>query len=254
MLEALESQGWMALHDVHWPGRPKANLDHILVGPGGVIVIDAKNWSGDLQLRNGILRQNGYSREREVTGVLEQGAAVAALLEPQHRRYVQAWLCMVGQPNLQGTTASGARVQGIETLPQAVAATAAVLDPGTVGAVHRYLTNQLAGGSSPSVLTTGHVPTGPPDFAHSSGPAATLQRWRTARDPADDPRTLRPSGTSRPKPEGTKKPGCFGILFRLALIIFVLGVILNALSQLSPQPQRVPVPSPEIVSTLPGPP
>jgi hypothetical protein len=252
-LESLESLGWMALHDVHWPGRPKANLDHVLVGPGGVLVIDAKNWSGDLQLRSGVLRQNGYSRERRVAGVLEQGAAVAALLDPQHRRLVQSWLCMVGQPNLQGTTASGARVEGIDTLCGAVAATPAVLDPATVGAIHHYLTNLLAGASSPAVLTTGSVPAGPPDFAHASGPEASLQRWRTARDPADDPRTIRPPATIRPKRAAKKRPGCLGVLFRLAIIIFILGLLLNVLGQRSSQPQQVPVPTPPTATTLPAP-
>lgn len=252
-LDSLESQGWMALHDVHWPGRPKANLDHVLVGPGGVIVIDAKNWSGTVQLRNGVLRQNGYSREREVAGVLEQGAAVAALLEPHHRSIVQSWLCMVGQPSLQGITANGARVHGIDTLCGAVAATPPVLDPAMVGAIHHFLTNLLAGASSPAVLTTRDVPAGPPDFAHASGPAASLQRWRTARDPADDPRPVRPPAPIRPQPAGRRRPGCLAVLFRLALIIFILGVLLNVLAQLAPQPPRVPVPTPPAVTTLPVP-
>ncbi|WP_407923750.1 nuclease-related domain-containing protein [Arthrobacter cheniae] len=34
-MRQLELQGWRMLHDVHWPGRPKANIDHIAVGPGG---------------------------------------------------------------------------------------------------------------------------------------------------------------------------------------------------------------------------
>lgn len=253
ILETLQSQGWMILHDVHWPGRPKANLDHVLIGPGGVIVVDAKNWSGDVQLRNGVLRQNGYSREREVGGVLQQGAAVAALLEPQHRRYVQAWLCMVGQPVLQGATASGARIQGVDTLHNAVAALPPVLDSNTIGAIHHHLTNLLAGSSSPSLLTTGNVPTGPADFAHSPGPAASLAQWRTARDPANDPRTVRPPVTTRNRTGSRKKLGCLGVFFRLALIIFALGVLLNVLPHLSPQPPRTPVPAPAIVSTLPAP-
>jgi len=253
ILETLQSQGWMVLHDVHWPGRPKANLDHVLIGPGGVIVVDAKNWSGDVQLRNGVLRQNGYSREREVGGVLQQGAAVAALLEPQHRRYVQAWLCMVGQPVFQGSTATGARIQGIDTLRDAVDTLPRVLDPNTIGAIHHYLTYLLAGSRSPSLLTTGHVPTASADFAHSSGPAASLAQWRTARDPADDPHTIRPPVTTRSRTAGRKKLGCLGVFFRLALIIFALGVLLNVFSQLSPQPQKAPVPAPAIVSTLPAP-
>jgi hypothetical protein len=128
VLDELSSKGWLALHDVHWPGRPKANLDHILVGPGGIIVIDAKNWSGDVQVRNGVLRQNGYSRDREVTSVADQGAAVAALLDPQHRRLVQAWLCLVDQPDVDSVSGSGVRIQGLSTLGRSVEAMPGVLD------------------------------------------------------------------------------------------------------------------------------
>lgn len=252
VLDTLQSQGWLTLHDVHWPGRPKANLDHVLVGPGGVIVIDAKNWSGDIQIRNGVLRQNGYSREREVAGVLEQGAAVAALLEPQHRRYVQSFLCMVGQPSLQGATDGGVKIQGIDTVREAIGAVPAVLDPATVRAIHQYLTGLLAGEASPQLLTTGYVPAGPADLTHASGPATSLERWRTARDPADDPRTRRPHG-SRQRPARRTRPGCFGVLLRLALIIFTLTVLSSVLTQLSPRSQQAPVPAPAVVSTPPAP-
>src|SRR5215217_1259750 len=33
-LDVLRRYGWTFLHDVHWPGRPFANIDHIAVGPG----------------------------------------------------------------------------------------------------------------------------------------------------------------------------------------------------------------------------
>ncbi|MFC7725319.1 nuclease-related domain-containing protein [Nocardioides sp. GCM10028917] len=35
--------GWVVLHDLAWPGRQRANLDHVVIGPGGVFVVDAKN-------------------------------------------------------------------------------------------------------------------------------------------------------------------------------------------------------------------
>ena len=40
---------WLVLHDrLLFPGRSESNLDHVLVGPAGVVLIDAKNWSGNL--------------------------------------------------------------------------------------------------------------------------------------------------------------------------------------------------------------
>ena len=46
LLEELGSQGWRVLHDRRRQPRSPANLDHVLVGPAGVFVIDAKNWTG----------------------------------------------------------------------------------------------------------------------------------------------------------------------------------------------------------------
>src|SRR6478672_10302683 len=40
-LAQLGPYGWFLLHDVHWPGRPLARLEHVLVGPGGVVVVNA---------------------------------------------------------------------------------------------------------------------------------------------------------------------------------------------------------------------
>ena len=50
--EALAALGpeWVVLHDQRWPGRRLANIDHVVIGPGGIFVIDSKNWSGDLRV------------------------------------------------------------------------------------------------------------------------------------------------------------------------------------------------------------
>lgn len=38
---------WLVLHDrLLMPGRSEANLDHVVVGPAGVFLIDSKNWAG----------------------------------------------------------------------------------------------------------------------------------------------------------------------------------------------------------------
>lgn len=43
-LKALVRSGWIAIHDLDWPGA--GNLDHLVIGPGGVYVLDSKAWSG----------------------------------------------------------------------------------------------------------------------------------------------------------------------------------------------------------------
>ncbi|MFF7352804.1 nuclease-related domain-containing protein [Streptomyces filipinensis] len=53
---AYEGARWR-LGDRRWPGTRAANVDMLLVGPGGVFVLDVKNWrtapdtSGDRPLR-----------------------------------------------------------------------------------------------------------------------------------------------------------------------------------------------------------
>jgi hypothetical protein len=49
LLRPLEQRGWVVLHDLAVPGSP-ANIDHLLIGPGGVVVIDSKQYRGRLQL------------------------------------------------------------------------------------------------------------------------------------------------------------------------------------------------------------
>jgi hypothetical protein len=49
LLSQLERHGWAVLHDLAVPGS-RANLDHLVIGPGGVFVIDSKQYRGRLQL------------------------------------------------------------------------------------------------------------------------------------------------------------------------------------------------------------
>jgi nuclease-like protein len=49
LLDPLERHGWAVLHDLAVP-RSHANIDHLVIGPGGVFVIDSKQYRGRLHL------------------------------------------------------------------------------------------------------------------------------------------------------------------------------------------------------------
>jgi hypothetical protein len=49
LLAGLEPYGWAILHDLAIPGS-RANIDHLAIGPGGVFVIDSKQYRGRLQV------------------------------------------------------------------------------------------------------------------------------------------------------------------------------------------------------------
>ncbi|UER54513.1 NERD domain-containing protein [Kineosporiaceae bacterium SCSIO 59966] len=153
-LEALGENGWRVLHDVHWPGRPKANLDHVAIGPGGVIVIDAKNWSGTVSVHDGVLRQNGYRRDQVPVAVCAAAGAVTALLTPQHRSAVRAVVCLIQQPLNPQTLPPGAVLVGLTGLAPWLRSLPPVLRPEEVSALHASLRRHLAGPHSPELATT----------------------------------------------------------------------------------------------------
>jgi hypothetical protein len=49
LLAPLERHGWAILHDLPVLGS-QANIDHLVIGPGGVFAIDSKQYRGRLQL------------------------------------------------------------------------------------------------------------------------------------------------------------------------------------------------------------
>jgi hypothetical protein len=77
------------LHDRRIPGRGKANLDHLAVGPGGITVIDSKTHRGEVRVervgglftdRHSILTIGGRDQTKLIDGVERQVKLVAAAL------------------------------------------------------------------------------------------------------------------------------------------------------------------------------
>ncbi len=70
----------MTVHDVPWPGRPGFTIDHVVVGPGGVFVIEAESWAGTIEVRDQVLTQDGQSREQTVDLAARAAIAVQGLV------------------------------------------------------------------------------------------------------------------------------------------------------------------------------
>jgi Nuclease-related domain len=83
VLAALERQGWAVLHDLAVP-RSQANLDHLVIGPGGVFVIDSKQYRGRLQFDgSGRLWHGRYPLAPAVRAVsFEADQAALVLTDP----------------------------------------------------------------------------------------------------------------------------------------------------------------------------
>jgi hypothetical protein len=107
------------LHDRRMPGHGKANIDHIAVGPGGVTVIDTKNYRGMVRVelvgglfsdRRAILRINGRDRTNLIEGVERQIDSVRSVFAE----------IAVGEVDVQGALCF-ANVEGLPLLHQLAA-------------------------------------------------------------------------------------------------------------------------------------
>ncbi|WP_369068394.1 nuclease-related domain-containing protein [Kineococcus terrestris] len=207
VLDQLAPHGWRVLHDVHWPGRQRANIDHLAVGPGGVVVVDSKNWSGPVDVQADTVRAGGRSKAGELAGVRDAAAAVTAHLPPRRRTTVVGVLCLV-QQEVPPRTVAGVTVVGRAHLADALTALPAVLSPAAVDATAAEL-HRLTSRRTPPTPTTA-------DLARTR--AATRELPARARSTARRPAT-RPA--TRPAVTGS---------VRRALARFLLAVVLLAVA------------------------
>ena len=68
-LAPLAAMGWMQLGDRRWPGSRNANVDMLLLGPGGVFIVDTKCWA-QLSVANGRIWRDQEDVTDELSGLL----------------------------------------------------------------------------------------------------------------------------------------------------------------------------------------
>ena len=146
------SPEWSAIHDVRWPSRRLANIDHILVGPGGIFVIDSKNWSGRITVDGGHLRQNGRSREKAVAGCADAALAVAELAGPFADRVFPV-LCFTRDETITGWSRD-VMVCSTSTLTQMALSRPLALTPAEATDVWFRLDAQLRAAMAPPEART----------------------------------------------------------------------------------------------------
>lgn len=144
---------WVVLHDVQWPGRRLANIDHVVVGPGGIFVIDTKNWAGRLTVEGDVLRQDGRSRERTVAAAADAALAVAELA-PAYASLVRPVLCFAREDKLSGSMRE-VMICSTSNVRRMLTSRPPVLDRARVKDVATRLDRQLWSATEP---TPGPVP------------------------------------------------------------------------------------------------
>ncbi|HEY0217864.1 MAG TPA: NERD domain-containing protein, partial [Cellulomonas sp.] len=206
-LRAVEPLGWTVLHDLHRPGRARATVEHVAVGPGGIVVVETLRWDGEVRVVEGTLRHRGYGRTPDVATVADTASAVTALLAPTHRRAVHAVLCLAGQSLDPVSVRGGAVAVGLAELPAYLVSLPGLLAPADVPLVVDYLAAELAGATGPEQLTVDDVfrpavvwdAPDVPQQHHDQARPATREPWPADRlgewpAPPEDEPTARPSG------------------------------------------------------------
>ena len=172
VLAALPTDQWTVLHDRRWPGRKLANVDHVVVGPPGVFVIDSKNWAGRVAVKDGVLRQNGYRRESTVRAAADAAVAVAELAPTASSAVFHPVLCFVGDRAFAGW-ADEVRACSANNLVPMLTSLPHVLTPEQVRSASLELDGGLGFASEPSsaVRAAPHSPAASPDPEPSGTPA-----------------------------------------------------------------------------------
>jgi len=93
----------LVLHDrLLRPGRSQANLDHIVVSPGGAYLIDAKNWAGNVTVYQGSLWRHkpdgrGGRSSECMNAQVDQVRRMAEAMETLSSCVVDPVLCLTGR-------------------------------------------------------------------------------------------------------------------------------------------------------------
>lgn len=133
---------WRAIHDVRWPGRQLANIDHVVVGPGGVFVIHAKRWTGEVEVRHDHLLRNGLRPESSVLAVEASAIAVAGTADGVDPAMVVPVLCLVRDEDVTGRVGE-VLVCSTTNIAEVLGERAPVIDEAEVEAIHARLRSGL---------------------------------------------------------------------------------------------------------------
>ncbi len=115
-LQRLRPYGFEVLHDVSWPGRRRAAIDYVVVGPPGVFVMHTENWSGAVTVQAETLRQNGYSRVQQTEAVRRSALVVGLSLGASWAALVVPVICLIGSAELVPTQAGPVTVLSLDHL------------------------------------------------------------------------------------------------------------------------------------------
>lgn len=250
--------GWTIVHDVRWPGRSVANTDHVVVGPGGIFVIDSKNCSGTVAVEEGVLRQNGRAEDTAVDACAASVRAVGeyaselglpvsgilCLVRDEHLAVVSRGVMVCTTRNLgqilrscpvvltsrRVSTVASALEERMQPGPRpaAVAAWPAVVPAGVgAGAAAEPATSPAAGGGAGAGPVDGPVdgPVGVPPAPGAAGPAHAGTAEAHADEETAPHRVKKPRRARNPrqtKERAAERPRLVRLVLGTALLVSLI--------------------------------
>ncbi|MCX7926024.1 MAG: NERD domain-containing protein [Fimbriimonadales bacterium] len=113
-LDTLQAKGWYVFHDLPMPAV--GNVDHLVIGPPGVFVVETKSHRGRITAQGNQLLRNGKLLEKDfLRQVKAQSMAVNQLFQHRLRQnyYVQPVVCF----SRAFVQVPGGRVEHVWVLP-----------------------------------------------------------------------------------------------------------------------------------------
>jgi hypothetical protein len=92
-LALLPGDEFVDFHDVPWPGRPGALIDHVVVGPGGVFVIVTSDLGENIQIRRDVLGRNGRRRDKVLGRAIQAAEALGTALPDVDPMFIRSVVC-----------------------------------------------------------------------------------------------------------------------------------------------------------------
>lgn len=250
-LARVAGTGWVTLTGLNRPGSTRATVEHVAVGPGGIVVVETLHWDGEIEVAGGTLRHRGYGRTPDVAEVAGAAGALTALLAPTHRRTVLAVLCLADRDLDPVAVCGGAVAVGERQLADYLTALPERLVAADVPLVVDYLTAELTGTASPELLTVDDVFRPAAVWDAPTVPAAAPSRAalpadapaEAHRDPSgdapgyDQPHNIHPEGhpdqaVDRPAPSvapDRRRPAVGDGALRLGVLVLGLLTVGNVL-------------------------
>ena len=169
-----------------WPGLPDVQDVHVAVGPGGVVVVAERTWTGHVVVEGGVLRHDGFRCERDIEALQAAMGAVTALLPAEHRDTV------IGIIHVTPRDMPPARISGITVVGRLHLASMLVnlpqrLSPLDVADITRWLTRAVEVPVTPLVTSGGAAMSTGTVFYPSSPGSSDTAAYFVPRQPAAAP-------------------------------------------------------------------